>query len=411
MKIRVGVVFGGESVEHEVSVISALQGIEALDKERYEVIPLYISKQRDFYSSPALLDVENYKNLDELIQKATPVVLVKKGKEVVVEPIKKGLFTKPIGTVDVIVPIMHGTNGEDGTIQGYLEMLKIPYAGCDVIGAAVGQDKVVMKHILQNSGLPVCPWFWLYGHEFAQKQEAILAQVHELGYPVVMKPACLGSSVGITIAHNDEEFIAGVEDARQYDNKIVVEQMVKNLREINCSVLGSCFDCQASVLEEVGKQDEIMSFKDKYLGQGSTKGGSKGGVKCGTKSGDGGMASAARIVPAPVDEATTEKIRNLAIETFKVLGASGVCRIDFMMDGDTGMIYVNEINTIPGSLAYYLWQPVGVSFTQLMDRLVSQAIDRQRRREKMIFSYETNLLASYSANKNNGGTKGTKGTK
>lgn len=226
-----------------------------------------------------------------------------------------------------------------------------------------------------------------------------------------MKPACLGSSVGITIAHNDEEFIAGVEDARQYDNKIVVEQMVKNLREINCSVLGSCFDCQASVLEEVGKQDEIMSFKDKYLGQGATKSGSKGGAKCGTKSGDGGMASAARIVPAPVDEATTEKIRNLAIETFKVLSASGVCRIDFMMDGDNGMIYVNEINTIPGSLAYYLWQPVGVSFTQLMDTLVSQAIDRQRRREKMIFSYETNLLASYSANKNNGGTKGTKGTK
>ena len=405
MKIRVGVVFGGESVEHEVSIISALQGIDALDKERYDVIPLYISKEREFYYSPDLFDIASYQDLNALMNKATKVVLVKSGSQVSVEPVKKGLFTKAIGTLDLVIPIMHGTNGEDGTIQGFLEMMKIPYSGCDVIAAGCGQDKAVMKHILQNSGLPICPWTWVYGHEFAAKQDEVLAKVHEMGYPVVMKPACLGSSVGITIAHNDEELISGIEEARQYDNKIVIEQMVKNLREINCSVLGDVFDCKASVLEEVGKHDEIMSFKDKYLGQGATKGGSKGGSKAmgvknpGTKGAGvkGGMASADRIVPAPVSEEITEKIRTLAVETFKVLGASGVCRIDFMMNGDTGEIFVNEINTIPGSLAYYLWSPVGVSFTELMDTLVNQAIQRQRRREKMIFSYDSNILANYGA--------------
>lgn len=405
MKIRVGILFGGESVEHEVSIISAMQAMEALDSERYEAVPVYISKSRDFYCSPSLSDIKNYQDLDALIAKATKVVLVKKDQQVVIEPVKKGLFTKDLGTLDVIVPVMHGTNGEDGTIQGYLEMLKVPYAGCDVIAAAVGQDKAIMKNILENSGLPLCPWFWIYGHEFADQRQAVLERVHDLGYPVVLKPACLGSSVGITIAHSDAELIAGIEDARQYDNKIVIEQMVKNLREINCSVLGSCFDCRASVLEEVGRQDEIMSYKDKYLGSSSSKG-SKAPVK-----GDGqGMASAARIVPAPLDAETTEKIQQLALQTFKVLGASGVSRIDFMMNGETGDIYVNEINTIPGSLAYYLWEAAGVSFTELMDTLINQAIDRQRRREKMIFSYSTNLLSAYSANQT-GGAKGTKGVK
>lgn len=406
MKLRVGILFGGESVEHEVSIISALQAMAAMDSQRYDIVPIYISKQRDFYTSPMFFDVEPFQDLELLKEKAENITLVKKGQQVVMEPVKKSWRKKDLGTLDVIIPVMHGTNGEDGTIQGYLEMLKIPYAGCDVIAAAVGQDKAIMKNILENSGLPVCPWFWIYGHEFADQQQNVLDRVHDLGYPVVLKPACLGSSVGITIAHNDEELVAGIEEARQYDNKIVIERMVPKLREINCSVLGSCFDCQASVLEEVGRHDEddLLSYVDKYLGTGAAKVGVKNhaGAAKGTGS-KGGMASAARIVPAPLDDQTTARIQQLAVETFKALGASGVCRIDFMMDGKSGEIYVNEINTIPGSLAFYLWEASGVSFAELMDRLVAQAIDRQRRREKMIFSYSTNILASYSANR--GGAK------
>lgn len=398
MKIKVAVLFGGESVEHEVSIISAKQAMEALDSEKYEIIPVYISKNRDLYCGPELRDLNEYKNMDALLKKVPQVVLVKKNQTVTIEPVKKGLFTKAINTIDVIVPVVHGTNGEDGTLQGYLEMLKVPYAGCDVVAAAVGQDKVVMKHMFETGHLPMTPWFWLYGHEFDSRKTEYLVKANELGYPLVLKPACLGSSVGIVIAHNDEEFIAGVEEAGAFDFKIVVEKMVENLREINCSVLGSCFSAKASVLEEVGKNDEILSYQDKYQG-----GGSKGAKSQGSK----GMASTTRIVPAQISAEETNKIQALALEAFHLLGSSGVCRIDFMMNDQTKEIMINEINTIPGSLAFYLWSPMDVDFTALMDELIRIALERYRKKEKMTFSYDTNLLKNYTESRG----KGTKGNK
>ncbi|MEG0077233.1 D-alanine--D-alanine ligase family protein [Anaerorhabdus sp.] len=398
MKIKVAVFFGGESVEHEVSIISAKQAMEALDPEKYEIIPIYISKSRDFYCGEELRDLSQYKDMKALLAKVPQVSLIKREQKVYIEPVKRGLFTKPINTIDVAIPVVHGTNGEDGTLQGYLEMLKLPYAGCDVIAAGVGQDKVMMKHILENSKIPMTPWFWLYAHEFDSKKDEYIKKAKKLGYPLVLKPACLGSSVGIVIAHNEEEFVAGIEETGSFDFKVVVEKMVPNLREINASVLGSCFSAQVGELEEVAKNDEILSYKDKY------QGGSKS-----TKdtSGSKGMASTSRIVPAPVSEEETQKIKELALDVFKVLGSSGVCRIDFMMDGETHKIMVNEINTIPGSLAFYLWSPMGIDFTKLMDELVKVALDRHRRKEKMTFSYDTNLLENYSES----GSKGSKGAK
>ena len=400
MKIRVAVLFGGESVEHEVSIISASQAMNALNPEKYEVVPVYISKDRDFYSGPELRNVQTFTDMNTLKKNVPLVHLVKKDGKVVVEPLKKSFFKKTEEVViDLAIPVMHGTNGEDGSIQGLLEMLKLPYAGCDVIAAGCGQDKSVMKHMLENSGLPLCPWTWIYGCDYDENKAEIKAKVAELGYPVVLKPACLGSSVGIVIAHNEDELDAAVEEAGQYDEKIVIEQMVQNLREINCSVLGVHFECRPSVLEEVTKGAEILDFKDKYLGSGKTKGAKSQG-----------MASASRIVPAPISEEMTEEIQSLAVKTFKVLGSSGVCRIDFMINDATGQVYVNEINTIPGSLAFYLWKEAGMSFTELMDALVKQAIDRQRRREKRITSFDSNILSNFSASSAKG-VKGVKGVK
>ena len=400
MKIRVAVLFGGESVEHEVSIISASQAMNALNPEKYEVVPVYISKDRDFYSGPELRNVQTFTDM-ALLKKNVPLVhLVKKEGKVVVEPLKKSFFKKSEEVViDLAIPVMHGTNGEDGSIQGLLEMLKLPYAGCDVIAAGCGQDKSVMKHILENSGLPLCPWLWIYGCDYEDNKSEIKAKVAELGYPVVLKPACLGSSVGIVIAHNEDELDAAVEEAGQYDEKIVIEQMVQNLREINCSVLGDHFECKPSVLEEVTKGAEILDFKDKYLGSGKTKGAKSQG-----------MASASRIVPAPISEEMTKEIQDLAVKTFKVLGSSGVCRIDFMINGATNQVYVNEINTIPGSLAFYLWKEAGMNFTELMEALVKQAINRQRRREKRITSFDSNILSNFSASSAKG-VKGVKGVK
>lgn len=401
MKIKVAVLFGGDSVEHEVSIISAIQAMNACDESKYEVMGIYISKDRDFYYFDHIPTAQQFSSMEEVRKNSTQVVLMKKGSTVAIEPAVFKLFSKTLNTIDVAIPVMHGTNGEDGTIQGFLEMLKVPYAGCDVIAAGCGQDKVVMKHILQNSGLPVCPWMWIYAHQYEKKEAEIKAQVNQLGYPVIIKPACLGSSVGITIAKEDSELKEAIKDAAQYDNKIVIEKMVDHLREINCSVLGSVFENQVSVLEEVSKGDhEFLDYEKKYLGGGKSGKGAKGstkGIACakGTSSKSGGMASTARIVPAPLTDEQTQRIQDLAISTFEVLGASGVCRIDFMMDDTTKAVYVNEINTIPGSLAFYLWQYNEVDFTQLMDSLINQAIDRQRRREKMITSFETNILANY----------------
>ena len=400
MKLNIAVFFGGESVEHEVSIISAHQAIEALDKNKYNVIPVYVSKERKLYVSDLLKDMSNYKDLKHLISQCTQVSITSEDNRVVIRPVKPSLFgPKELGTIDVAIPVMHGTNGEDGTIQGFFEMLKVPYAGCDLYGAAIGQDKVLQKNVLNDNNLPITNWFWVYGAEMDTRQSEILDKVHRLIYPVIIKPARTGSSVGISIAHNDEEYLACFDEARQYDEKIITEKVVKPMREINCSVVGDSYSCVASVLEEVSSvsQDELLSFSDKYLG------GSKSTKSDGSK----GMASTARIVPAPLTDEQTRLIQQLAKETFRVLGTSGVCRIDFLMDADTKKVYVNEINTIPGSLAFYLWQAAGVSFSELMDKLVELALDRERRRSKMTFSYETNILSNFSASS----AKGSKESK
>lgn len=400
MKLNIAVFFGGESVEHEVSIISAHQAIEALDKNKYNVIPVYVSKERKLYVSDLLKDISNYKDLKHLISQCTQVSITSEDNRVVIRPVKPSLFgPKELGTIDVAIPVMHGTNGEDGTIQGFFEMLKVPYAGCDLYGAAIGQDKVLQKNVLNDNNLPITNWFWVYGSEMDTHQSEILDKVHRLIYPVIIKPARTGSSVGISIAHNDEEYLACFDEARQYDEKIITEKVVKPMREINCSVVGDSYSCVASVLEEVSSvsQDELLSFSDKYLG----------GSKSAKSEGSKGMASTARIVPAPLADEQTRLIQQLAKETFRVLGTSGVCRIDFLMDADTKKVYVNEINTIPGSLAFYLWKAAGVSFSELMDKLVELALDRERRRSKMTFSYETNILSNFSASS----AKGSKGSK
>lgn len=403
MKLNTAVFFGGESVEHEVSIISAHQAIEALDKDKYNVIPVYVAKDRRLYTSDAMQDISFFtgRRLDEAIAEATQIDIVKENSQVIIKPVQTKLFgPKNLGTIDIAIPVMHGTNGEDGTIQGFLEMLKVPYAGCDLYGAAVGQDKVLQKNILNDNGLPITNWFWVYGYEMDENRDEILNRVHKLIYPVILKPARTGSSVGISIAHNDEEYLSCFEDARQYDEKVITEKVVKPMREINCSVLGDTESAEASVLEEVASvsHDELLSFKDKYQGGGK---GAKGAKSAGSSK---GMASTSRIVPAPLTDAETDLVQKLALKAFKVLGLSGVCRIDFLMDAETKKIYINEVNTIPGSLAYYLWTEKGVSFTELMDRLVDQALARERRRSKMTFSYDTDLLLNYQA----GGSKGTK---
>ncbi len=386
MKIKLGIFFGGKSVEHEIAVITANQAYANIDKEKYEIVPIYISKKGVLYTGDHLFELEQYKNIDKLLESCTQVMIINDGTNVKVlkYPIKK--FGKNIiNTIDIAFPIMHGTNGEDGTIQGYLELLGLPYIGCDIISSSVGMDKIVFKKILKESGLPVVDYVSFYSMEYITKEEEIKNEIEEkLGYPVIVKPGNLGSSIGIKKAKTKSELEEAIEFATEFSDRIIVEKAVINLREINCSVIGDSIHCVPSVCEEPISTDEILSYTDKYA---------SGGKGQQNQQGQKAMAAAQKKLPADLSDKKRTEIENLATKTFKVIGASGVARIDFLMEKQTETVYVNEINTIPGALSYYLWEATGKTFTQEIDELVSIALKRKRQRENTIFSYEKNILA------------------
>lgn len=394
MKTKVGVFFGGRSTEHEISVISACQAMAAFNPDKYEIVPVYISKDGHWYTGEELKDVKNYRDIPGLLGRCTEVFMKPVyGDYNLYRAKPAGLFWPkgPVTELDLVIPVLHGSNGEDGIFEGVLETIGIPYAGCNTLASANGMDKITMKMILQADGIPVVDYVWFTDKQWIARRNDLIAKVEErLGYPVIVKPANLGSSVGIGRADNREQLIAKVDDAQQYSARIIVEKMVQNLQEINCAVLGDCDEYLSSVLEEPIKSGEILSYQDKYMG--------------GTKD-DRGMHAAQKRIPADLPADETERIRFLAGETFRVLGCHGVSRIDVMVDGKTRDIYVNEINTIPGSLSFYLWEAAGIPFTELMDRLVRLALKRKREQEAKTFSFDSNIFAL------GGGIKGAKGTK
>ena len=392
MKIKVGVFFGGESCEHEISCITANQVLHALDSDKYEVIPVYIAKNRDLYTGDELFDLSNYYSLNELVSKLKKISLVKDGNKVYIKPVKSSLFEKK-ETIDVAFLAVHGTNGEDGTLQGFMEMMKLPYTSCDVLGSAIGQDKAIMKEIFAYEGIPMVDWTYFYYDDYAKNEASYLSRVAEIGYPVIIKPANLGSSIGIEVAHDEEEFKNKVKEVKEYDLKIVVEKLIQNLKEVNCSVMGSLFDAKASPIEEVLKGDEILSFEDKYVGNAKGSKGAKGAKV--PQKGSKGMATTKRKVPADLTDEATSYIKNVSLKVFKALNANGCVCIDFMIDRDTDKIYVNEINTIPGSLAFYLWNEEGIDFSKECDILIENALKRYRIKEKMTFSFDTNILSTF----------------
>ena len=395
MKTRVAVIFGGHSVEHEVSIISGLQALAALDAGKYEAFPLYISKDNRFYVGENLRQIASFRDMKTCLAQATRVLPVpgEQGVELVRYPMKK-FGNNVVGGFEVAIPVVHGTNVEDGTLMGYLEMLGVPYASCDVTSSALGMDKYAMKAALRQAGVPVLEAKLYTGKEYAVDSDRVVAEIEAaIGYPVIVKPVNLGSSVGISKAKDRASLIDALDLAVSFADRVLVERAVPNLREINCAVLGDYETARSSACEEPLNAEDILTFGDKYLSGG---GGKSGGSK--------GMTDLKRRCPAELPEGMTEQVQALAVQTFKALGCLGVARIDFLNDKETGELWVNEINTIPGSLAFYLWQEVGVSFSQLMDELVQLAFKRQREREALTFTYESNILSGTSF-----GAKGSKG--
>jgi len=381
MNLNVGLVFGGRSVEHEVSVISAIQTYEAMNSERYKVTPLYISKMGDFYTGIELLSIDNYKNIGSLLSRCSKVHITNDGgRAMVLSYPPRFLRNNLISHIDVAFPVVHGTSVEDGILQGYLETLRIPYVGPDVLSSAICMDKAVAKRLLQSYGIPVVKWIDINSRTWYDAPDDALREIAtELGDNVVVKPCNLGSSIGVTKASGQNEIRIAIDDAFIYTDHVMIETAITNLKEINCAVMGDSDSSETSACEEpiLCDVDSVLSFTDKYLAGNGTK----------------GMKGAGRQIPANLDPETEELIRSLATSAFHCLGCAGVARIDFLIDTYANQIYVNEVNTIPGSLSSYLWEANGITFEQLVDRLIQLALKRERNRGKITFTLDMNLFA------------------
>ncbi len=385
------VAFGGVSPEHEVSVLSAMQVIASLKETNFNLVPLYITKSGRWLTGDALLDLENFQDLDTLQKQSIPCTFSHDdlGSPVLLETEKKGFFGSPESrTIHAVIPAFHGSEGENGAFQGTCEMYNIPFAGSGVLASSLGMDKVKAKELCQAHDIPTVEGFDFYESEWEDDQQTILNFAEKLGYPVILKPVTLGSSIGVAKADDKSELIEAIETAFRYDDNLMVEKAVTPLMEINCSVLGTPGEMQTSVCERPLGKEDTLSFEDKYQSDGGQK----------------GMASADRVIPADISDELTQKIQTLSTQIFKTFRASGLARLDFLINADTKDVYFNEINTIPGSFSFYLWEESGMNMRELMLKLVEIAVDQHRKKMGRIRSYETNLL-------NEKAVKGIKGLK
>lgn len=399
MKKNVAVFFGGQSVEHEVSVISAVQAMNYMNTEKYNVIPVYVTKQGEMLAGDGLADIDTYrvKDLKSLDDKFTKVSVNREGDSVIIaeRDVKRFSKRKVFGSIDIAFPIVHGTNCEDGTLQGFFELLGIPYVGCDVVSSAVGMDKSIFKNVLAAANIPVLDHSVFYARDWAAERDDIIKSLEgKFGYPMIVKPANLGSSVGISKADDLNELVEAIDNACLFAQKILVERAIVGLREINCSVLGDVNDCAASECEEPVMTDKILSYKDKYVA------GDKGGSK--------GMTTLKRKLPAEISDEMKAEIQDYSCRTFRALGCCGVVRIDYLIDTQNdNKVYVNEINTIPGSLSFYLWEATGKKYPQLLDEMIELGFKRYRDKNNLTFTYDSNILTNATPF----GAKGSKGSK
>ncbi len=398
MKKTIGVIFGSRSCEREVAIISAVQLMRHADREKYDVIPVYISEDGNWYTGDVLADIQTYKPFrpdQKGITRVFPDLSSGSGALLTIQKKGKGLFAGErmviAARIDAYIIVMHGLNGEDGTLQGMMELMNIPYTSTGVAGSALGMDKIMMKQFFKGADLPVLPGVWFTRSAFASNREKVLERVeNELGFPVFVKPANLGSSIGVSRADNRESLADSLELAFEYDRRVLVEKGLNKPVELNCSVMGYDEELQASPIEMPLNNDEFLDFKDKYLSSGGSK----------------GMASLHRVLPAPIDDELTAEIQNLSKTIFRLLDCKGVVRIDYMFDRDSEKLYITEINTIPGSLAFYLWENAGISYSSLIDRMIEFAEKAHDDKNQANYAYTSDILKNVTL-----GTKGAKGSK
>lgn len=400
MKKTIGVIYGSRSCEREVSIISAVQLMRHADPQKYNVIPVYIHEDGTWYTGEALKDLKTYQPFRTDHPGCTKVYLdMASGSGALLHvQAGTGLLRKTsieiAARVDVFVIVMHGLNGEDGTLQGMFELANVPYTSSGVVGSAIGMDKIIMKQFFRGGGLPVLPGLSFTRTFYREHEDLVVQQTEkELGYPVFVKPANLGSSIGVSRADNAGELADSLSLAFEYDRRVLIEKGLNKPIELNCSVMGFDEEIEASPIEMPISGDQFLDFSEKYLASGGSK----------------GMASLHRILPAPIEDSLKYRIQSISREIFRMLDCKGVVRIDYMFDTDSGELYITEINTIPGSLAFYLWENAGISYMNLIDRLVAYAEKAHEEKNAANYAYTSDILKSASIGSK--GSKGAKGTK
>lgn len=382
MKLKVGFIYGGISTEHEISIISALQAINNMNIDKYDVVPIYLSKNGVFYTGKYLLNIDNYKDLSLIPKKCKEVSIIKKNYDFAL--LSVNFPHKILTNIDIFFPVVHGYNVEDGSIAGFLETIGAPYAESDLYASLIGQDKVIQKMVFKENEINVVPYTYFYENEYLDNEEEIISKINELSFPVIVKPARLGSSVGISIAADEVSLKEAINEALKYDEKIIVEKAIENLKELNCSVLGDKDLYKPSLIEEVSAKENILSYEDKYISGSKSK----------------GMASASRKVPADISKKLTKEIENMSVRACKALNTSGIVRIDYLYDTKNEKVYLNEINIIPGSLSFYLWKDT--KYKDLLASIIELGIKKYKIKSKKQTSFETNVLQNFN------GTKGIK---
>lgn len=383
----VGVFFGGRSVEHEVSVITALQAINAFPAAQLTPVPVYIGKNGSWYTGGTLTSIDAYRDIDRLTASATRVTLrPEPDARGALQPLgeRRGLLgggQRPAALLDVALPLVHGSGGEDGTLQGLFELNDLAYCGSGVAAAALSMDKRLAKAAFRAAGLLVLDDVLVTREAWDGGADALIAAIErQAGYPAYVKPLSLGSSIGVSRVETRERLRDAIDLALTYDTRCLVETAQEDIVEINCAVLGRSDELRASACEQT-KSGGLLTYEDKYLSK---------GAKSGAAALGGGKAASARIVPAPLSEAMTGRVQEAAIAAFRAIDAAGVARVDFLVRGE--QIIVNEINTVPGSLAFHLWEPVGLSLSDLISRLVELALERHAAKSRTAYSIDTWLL-------------------
>ena len=373
------VIFGSRSTEHDISVLTAMQVISAMDKKKYNVVPIYISSTGKWFAGSALLDTKFYTKPN-----------YKKLNEVVILPCNNYLYIKKFGKyrkhikIDLAIISCHGKNGEDGTVQGLLELAQIPYTSGGVFACSAGLDKQKMKELFLANKIPVCEYQVISRADFESKSISF----DKINFPVIVKPNSLGSSIGISVCKNKDELLEALKLVFCFDDVALVEKYIKNLKEVNISVLGDNNNMTCSITEQP-VSNGVLSFEKKYFAENSKT------ANRGTKN---GMQSMGRIIPADITKGQEKTINNLAKKIFAITRSKGVVRIDFMIDVDTQKVYANEINTIPGSFAFYLWEKSGISFAELIDRLIDIAENSKNEDDKLTTTFMSSVLSGTNIN-------------